>query len=434
MSGWDSNGSGGVVGAAESGRPRSVRRAGLAVADQAVSSLGNIVLTLIVAHALAPAEFGAYALVVATYQIATTLGQALVGEPLLVLAGRTDRRDVRGALALSTLLGVASGLVLVVAWLIIGDYPALLALAALMPGLLLQDALRFAAFAVRRPQLALWSDLVWTLGQFGATAAVLAGTPTVTLLILAWGLPALPGALVAAVALVTWPQLSALREWHARSRHLTRQYVAEAATNLGSFQAVLYLTGALAGLAPAGQLRLVQVLFGPVHISVNGARAFGIPEISRRIAGGRPYNGLVLVITGVLGLLSALWTVALGLADKPAAALIGAGWVATGGLIWVQGLQKTLECAATGPFLVHRAKERARWTFHVRAVSTGVTLAATLPLAPLAGATGASWAMVAGSAIAAFAYGERWVRRDLRAAPVSVGGRVLAPAGAEEGR
>jgi hypothetical protein len=66
-------------------RPQMRRRA-LALADQGVSSLSNVVVAVLVARAFGgPAHFGAFSLAMVAYQIVLGSLRALVGEPLLSL-------------------------------------------------------------------------------------------------------------------------------------------------------------------------------------------------------------------------------------------------------------------------------------------------------------------------------------------------------------
>jgi O-antigen/teichoic acid export membrane protein len=404
-----------VVGSARAGG-RPMRRAGLSLADQLVSSVGNIVLTLLVAHTLSLTEFGTYALILAAYQVWVSFGQALVGEPLLVLSGRLTPTMVRGAMAVSVLLGLLALPVVGLVALSGHASTALVVVGLLMPGLLLQDGLRYVAFAAARPAVALLSDLIWTLGQLGATAVLLARHEgTVPALVLAWGLPSLVGAASTMIALRLVPAPRAARGWITATRRLTPQYLGEAVTNLGAFQVVLYLTGLLAGVAAAGQLRIIQVIFGPVHVAVAAARAFGIPEAARRLRAGTDIAPLVRLAAAVLGLASLLWTVLIGLApDLWGRLLPGAVWSAA--LVWLLGAQKTVESAGVGPFLVHRAKERARWTFLVRCAGTAVTVGSAVPLIAAYGAEGGGLAMLLGSVIAVSAWWWRYQRDDAAAA------------------
>ncbi len=376
-------------------------RAGLVVADQGVSSLGNIALTLVVAHSVPLAGFGRYALVLAAYQILVTMSQALVGEPLLVLTGRISSGAVGGAVATSLSLGALAGLAIALACAVLPS-AALLALAALLPGLLLQDCLRNLAFSRDRAHLALLSDTVWTITELVATIAVIrAGHTDVADLVLAWGVPAWPAALVLAVPLGAVPRFDKIPAWTHASRGLAGRYVGEAVASVGTVQVTLYLTGALAGPAAVGQLRLVQALFGPLHVVVTGMRAFGVPEVARRIAERRDSRPVVRGCALLLGGLAGLWTAALGFTPvEVGTVLAGPVWPALGGLVWIVGAQKILESLGTAPFIMHRARRRATRTLVVRLLSAMATVITVSLLVPHHGAAGAAVGMLAGSALA----------------------------------
>lgn len=393
-------------------------RAGLVVADQGVSSLGNVALTLLVAHSVPLSGFGRYALVLAAYQVLVTVAQALIGEPLLVLTGRTTPEEVGGAVALSLTLGAGAGAVIAVACLILPSGP-LLALAVLLPGLLLQDCLRYVAFSRGRPQLALASDVAWTVTQLAATISVIrAGNPSVSGLVLAWGIPASIAAIGLAVPLAATPRFDQVHAWIHTSRRLSRRYVGEAAASVGTVQATLYLTGALAGVGAVGQLRLVQVLFGPLHVAVTGIRVFGVPEVCRRLDQRRDSRSLVRTFALLLGGIATLWTV--GLAVAPAGlgrALAGPAWTDLAAVVWIVGAQKVLESLGTGPFVMHRSRQRATWTLGVRLSATVVTLTVVVALVGSWGARGAAVGMLAGSAVAVTCWWSRYLVDLRRAVP-----------------
>ena len=84
-------------------------RGGLAVnaVAQAVSSLSNVVVALLVAQRVGSAAFGAFAVTVTTYSVAVGLARALLGEPLLALGSPGNAGGLRGLVGSALVVGLA---------------------------------------------------------------------------------------------------------------------------------------------------------------------------------------------------------------------------------------------------------------------------------------------------------------------------------------
>lgn len=410
----------------------------LTVADQAVASLGNVVLTVIVARTVSPHAFGEYALLLAGYQLALAATQAIVGEPLLVTlrrkAGPTTDGMVGAALGVALILGVLLLAVAEIAGLVFGLGPALVCLGLLLPGLLVQDALRYVAFVRAQPGYALLSDTCWVVLQFATTAVMLqAGVREVWLLILAWGAPASLSAILIVVLTKARPAPLSGREWIRATRHLSGRFVLESATSTGAYQLVIVIASATAGIVVAGQLRLVQALFGPLHVIVTGVRSATLPEVAERLRQGTPCRSVVARTSVLLGAAATTWTaVLLLLPDAVGSAAFGPAWSGLGVVILLSGLQKFAESIGTGPYLLHRARQLASWTLRVRLVSAALMAAAAVVMAARWGAAGASAAILLGSAYAVSCW---WLRyaAEIRAGRSSEihrkGGRHRRPSG-----
>src|SRR3954454_5531115 len=182
----------------------TARRAGWGLADQAVSSLTNFSLSIVVARNLGPVEFGALATVLATYTAALGTCRAITAEPLLVhySAPQDPKWFVGSRQATGTALVVGIGLGSVCA-LLAAVVPATLSMPFLilgltLPGLLLQDCWRFAFFARGRGFSAFANDLAWAtvLAVFLLALAASGHRPTTWLILLGWGGAATVAALV----------------------------------------------------------------------------------------------------------------------------------------------------------------------------------------------------------------------------------------------
>jgi len=145
----------------------AARRAAWGVADQAVSSLTNFAVLVVAARALDLEEFGALALALAAYSVALGVTRALSGEPLTVCYSATSvertASEARGALATAGAAGVLCGVVFALVGAVLGGSvgTALLVLAVVVPGLVIQDTWRFVFFAMGRARAACVNDTVW---------------------------------------------------------------------------------------------------------------------------------------------------------------------------------------------------------------------------------------------------------------------------------
>jgi len=135
------------------------RRLGWGVADQGVSSISNFVLGVVVARSLDAASFGAFGLAYVTFGLAISATRGLATDPLLVRfsGARTPawRRAVAASSATATLCGIVTGVVCILVGLALPPQVGggFIALGVGLPGLMLQDSLRFAFFSVGEPQL-----------------------------------------------------------------------------------------------------------------------------------------------------------------------------------------------------------------------------------------------------------------------------------------
>ncbi|HEY2998349.1 MAG TPA: hypothetical protein VGJ43_07225, partial [Acidimicrobiales bacterium] len=146
---------------------RTHTRRVLVVADQAASSLSNVVVAVLVARSFdTPEPFAAFSVAVVVFQFVVGCARGLVAEPMIQQhsAGPAENRralvpDYLGAILV---VGVAVAAVVALVAFAVGGLAgsALLALAVVLPLVLVQDAWRYM-FMIDRPVLALLIDLIW---------------------------------------------------------------------------------------------------------------------------------------------------------------------------------------------------------------------------------------------------------------------------------
>lgn len=380
---------------------RLLRNASWNLVDQVLSALTNIVLSIVVARSVTAAGFGAFASAFVVFGISIAITRSVVGQPLQMRFSNAtpDQRQQANSAALgcALALGLAAALLVAVAALVVSGSvgSALLALAIILPGLLVQDSCRMAAFALGRPSLAALIDAVWAVLQFGLIAALhMAGYETVFALVLAWGAAATVSAVLGLVALNVRPQLPAAPGWFRRHHDLIRFLLPEYFLSLGAMQFGILIVGVIASASAVGSLRAAQVLLGPLGVLGSAVFQFTVPEVARhhdRTARDR-WRFAVAISCG-LGLVTVGYVVLLLV--MPAAfgrALFGESWAGAATVLLAMGCSSVASALANGPAGVLYGMGQARATFRINLTKGPVLLAALLSGTIWAGAVGAGWA------------------------------------------
>lgn len=389
-----------------------VRRAGWNIVDQGLSALTNVALSFVVARNVDAAGFGAFAVAFLVFSLLIGLQRALVGQPLSIrhshVTGPVRRRVAREAFGtvLALVLPVSVGVVVASRFVTGPLQPTLLALAVALPFLLLQDTCRMAFFAWAKPQLATLNDLVWTVAQFAAIAAVvLLGRSSTWALVLCWGLGAAVAAAVGMVQLRVVPGFARVWAWVREHRDLVGYLLAEYLLGVGAFQGGILLVGGALGVSDIGSLRGAQVLIGPLGVVSAALITFGVPEVSRR--GRLPRRVLLLAASGSAAMiaLTLLYTVLLLLIpESVGTALLGDTWSGSRGVLVPIALGSAFAALKMGPVIFIYGLGLARKS--VRLVALLAVLAVVfMAVGARAGqAAGLAWGM----ALAQLAVGPLW--------------------------
>ena len=312
------------------------RRLGWGVADQAVSSLTNVAVSLYVVHSLGAAQFGAFSLAYVTYGFALNASRGLSTDPLMVrfsaVSGRVWRRGVRGSTGTAIAVGLITGIVTLAAAAlfrgIIGA--AFLGLGLTLPGLMLQDSWRFSFFAAGRGSQAFLNDCIWGVTLLPALVLLRAAHHAdVFWFTFAWGATACIGAAAGVLQSGLFPRPARAWEWLSRHRDLATRYLIEGTLSSAVMQVRGYGTAALLGLAAVGYVQASVTLVGPITILSLGMGLVTLPEGARilhRSPGKFPL--FCWLVSGGLALAGLAWGVVLIVAVPR-----GLGHVAVGG-IW----------------------------------------------------------------------------------------------------
>lgn len=381
----------------------------LGLGDQAVYSIANFALTIFVARSATPSAFGAFAIAVIVYGLGLALVRGLTSETFVVRfssVAPSERGEFNAAARAATGAALVVGLVVGVGMAVAGVAlwstaigRVFVAFGVLVPGLVVQDCLRFVALAAKQAGVALASDLVTALAQFAAFAVLLGiheAKPWT--LVAAWGLAAHVGIVVALAGLgarTAAPRPTHARRWLVGERELAVRYAADDLAIQGSQQVSSLVVAAVAGLAQTGGLRAVQTVFGPPSIVYLGVTTALTPELVRLAR--RPGRMMARASWGIglgLGVVGALWGLAaIVIPDHWGRALFGPTWLLAHPLLPWFAITQAANGIRVGPTAGLRALAQAKRTLRARTTSTILVLLTSVTGAVVDGAHGVAVAL-----------------------------------------
>ncbi|MFF7177610.1 hypothetical protein [Streptomyces sp. NPDC008121] len=376
------------------------------VLDQAAASLTNIAVLVIAARVSTADGFAAFSMVYITFTVLMGLNMAFVGQSVVLEKGEDASVGgaARASVTFTALASTAGGLLLALGGALTGGATgqAFLALGLVLPVVLVQDGLRYAFSALRRPHRALAADTLRLACVLPALLLQPHGASPARL-VLVWGLSALPAVLLGLVLLrpLVRGRPGDPRRY-VRKGHLGRRFVVEFAVGNASSQLAVLGLGLFATPLAVGALRGASTLFGPLNVLFTSVNAFGPPLLGRagsRRATVRAAAGL----GGILALLAAGWATALyALPDRLGRQLLGDTWDSAAALLPATGSQYAVMAAGTCALVTLRVLS-PRATLSVQVVFSLLAVALMLGGYVLGGAAGAAWGLAAGSALKAVA-------------------------------
>jgi O-antigen/teichoic acid export membrane protein len=402
--------------------PPIAGRAGWALVDQGLSSATNLGASLLAARWAGVDALGQYGICLATYLVVLGISRALSTDPLLIRFSAADGGDrqlaIRRAVGSAFVVGVIAGLACVAAALVINGRlrDALLALGILMPGLLVQDAWRFAGFCSGRPQAAALNDAVWAISQIAITAFVLSrGDVTAALVVCSWAIGAAVAAAAGCIQFRGTPLAADSTTWWKDHGDLGGRFALEHLGVTGGTQLTTYGLALFAGVAAVGSLRAAQVLFGPMNVLFLGASAITLPEAARlRQRGDGRLRSLLIAFSLVLAF-GALFVGAalMAMPSHIGRALLGSSWDAGRPLLLPMTINLAAAGGIAGASLGLRAFEAAGKTLRTRMSMMPVMAACGLAGAAWFGAAGAAWGLAIANTVAVVPWWA-YLARDLR--------------------
>ncbi len=310
------------------------RRAVWTLGDQALSSISNAALSLVLARLVSAESYGAFALTFTLFTFFLGVSQSLTSAVYVVrysfTGGAVGLEAARGASAAA--LGFAACVIpLLILSAVLVDAPlrqTLLALAVVLPALLLQDFYRTALVSSGRPRAAFTIDaLSSVVAVAGIVVLEVQDLMTSWTYLLAWGSGASAAALGGVSRTHAPPFFRGARAWlraHGRSGlSLAIQWIAV----LGATQVSLITLAARTDLTVVGGLRAAQTLLGPMSTLFVGLAAWVVPELIRRRSRGSTLLRQALVLSCVTSACTALWSILLLLLpDATGVAMLGETW------------------------------------------------------------------------------------------------------------
>lgn len=258
----------------------------LAVGDQALVALVNLLLSIAVAHVGGVSTLGRFGLVIATVLILLSLTRMMLSDPWLAskAAGEEPSPQLR-ALTLAAALVAPVGVAVVVVLGCGGDATWFIT-CAVAPLIVLQDFGRYAAFRRSAPQRAFVSDGV-VLVAGGVTYAVWWAVSGITLTaaLTSWLVGMTAGLLV--VLPVIWGPLTlrGARAWWTRfCRALALRLAHDNVAYLIGANVSLYLLAYLSAPSDVGIVRMVEMVFSPVVLVTTGLSMWLVPHLAQRKA------------------------------------------------------------------------------------------------------------------------------------------------------
>jgi O-antigen/teichoic acid export membrane protein len=399
---------------------RRFKRFGWAFGDQAIASISNLLLSVLLARQLGINEFGAFGLAYAGYQIMIGVSRSTVGEPTLIRSSGTHpdhdakARARAATLGASLALGVASGLVFALIALFVPPSiaPAFWALSVSLPGLMLLDGMRYWAFASNQPRTAVFLDAGWlTIQLILYFAFISIGFDTLFGLMISWGGGALGAACLYLLLNRSLPSLKGALNWFRSNMDMSSRFLGEYLTVSGVQQGMVLFTLIFGGLAAVGSLRAGQVIMGPMNVVTMGVAVVVLPFLSRR-ASTAPQTLLrssILVSSTLSFLMLSFGALTLLVPTSLGTAVLGESWSTGQQLAPLVAGTLAVTSLSYGATSALRAMQKVKESFRLRLITAPLVLSTIGVGAALGGVSGALIGAISGGFLQAIAWWHLYV-------------------------
>lgn len=388
-------------------KSRTGKRLVLGFADQGVSSLTNVLLVVSVARVSSPGSYGAFALCLTGLTFTMAIQRNSLGTLFKVrgVSHEDNFADVEARTMFSLSLAyIVIGLTITVTMGYLagalGPSSTSLWLLVLFGQLImLQDVLRCAALAYRRPASALLSDVAWLVAVVvPLTADVASDAITVTALgyTLAWLFGLGLGLVVLLLALRARFHFRGAYGWVLRNVADLWRLLAQATLAQTVPVVVAILVATFLSLNDTGALRGAQLLIGPLALLFTAVRLVIVPELVREDKDPRLERlgsaAVLLIAVGWGGVLSLI-------PDSVGTSLLGETWTLASVIVPITALEYVVYATAVMPQAVLEARSRFSQILVLR-VAYAATSIALVSIALVTGElTNVAWALVASAAV-----------------------------------
>lgn len=361
-------------------------------------------MSLVVARSVGSRELGAFGIAFASYIISLGASRALATEPLVVRFSDSRegwRQAARSSTGTALIVGTCFGLVLLLIALVTEPplSQALWPLGLGLPGVLLQDAWRFAFFANSRGQDAVKNDAAWGLTlAIAIYFLVQSDQAELSSLIGVWGITGWIASAYGAFQAKLLPAANEAVRWVRTNAALAFRFLGEFGVSTGASQFALYAIGAIAGLSTVGALRAAQIMLGPVMVLFMGTVIAGVPATVRQLRRTPERVNLSMMRFSVALVAAAVtWGLAVMIIpDHLGESVMGPNWYLGRRVLPAVMFGATALAASAGAGIGLRALAAARRSLRARALAAILIVSGGVSGAALASTEGAAWGLALG--------------------------------------
>ncbi len=394
---------------AEQSRGRELgARAAWTFLDQAVSSLTTAVLTILVARTVSQSEFGGFSAAFLVFSFVIGVSRATITDPLVIRFGAAEaaehREASRRAVAAAVLVGLICSVPTLIAGLAFGTSDhlgqALITLGVITPGMLLQDAWRYAFFSSGRAAHAAINDLLWAVLQFGSIAVLFATDQVnVITLMLSWGLAGLTAGLVGGYQAKAWPNPQGALSWVTSNRSLSWRLGADFIINMGSYNLANLAIVPVASILAVGALNAARTLVGPLNLFFTGTTSFVLPVLVRIATRGRLHRA-VAATSAASAFVTISWATVLFLMPSSWGVwLLGDSWAGAKSVILPVVVGATAVAIVMGPALGLKCRAEGGRLLRTTFIQAPLLILLGILGAAWHGAVGAAWGFASAQVI-----------------------------------
>lgn len=376
-------------------------RARLSLIISALSSLGNLSISIAVARIAEIEELGQFAVAFAVYALATGFVRSAVVEPLS--ANFPSRADFRNLSKRASVLGIIFGAAAFLVGVSIG-HPYLVIVGMSIHGSILYEYIKLVSQASMNARVGVLQESLWLVVSLAAATLTVLGTISPLAGFACWiGVSAVLGYLFAAGL-----SISLLPAWtnSSVSGRTSISFGSDFLLGSGAAQISMTLLAGLAGNPVVGALRGAGTLFGPITIIVNSARALLIPVVSRfrRSDDASLMSNSIAVSTLLVLTTVPLLLLICFLPGSVGELVLGANWSHSAPLLPFLAAELLFSVMSTVPFAGHRSHDAGRRTLLLRSFLAPLRLLVVVPAGIGFGALGAAIAMAFVSAVSSMSW------------------------------